>query len=167
MGAGDPSSVRLVKVNGVDFQIHDGKVSYENFAMDMGVFDLVFSGTIGFDDSMQMSVSVPLNAHFLKTLGVVGPVADSLSGARVPIPLVGTRTNFHLAFDKIDLKPLIANASKNIVPKQVPGLPGLPNPLGSKTPSKDQPSSQPSSQPSPSQKNQPKNPMDEIKGMLK
>jgi hypothetical protein len=174
MGVGDPSSVRLVKVNGVDFKIHDGKISYDNFAMDMGVFDMVFSGTIGFDDSMEMSVSLPLNKHFLQMLQVPGPIADSLNGMRVPIPLVGTRTNFRIAFDKIDLKPLIANATN--LPKQgIQGLQNLPNKgveglgnlIGDKPKPKDQPTSQPTSGPSPSQKIQPKNPLDEIKGMLK
>ena len=109
----------LVKVNGVDFLIRDGGVEYDNFIFVFAdTFDLKFFGRVGFDDTVDMSVSVPVRAGLLGQLGVTGPVlqyARALEGMRFDIPVIGTRLKPRLDFSKVDPKPLIQKAIKGLV----------------------------------------------------
>jgi len=103
-----------VQVTGVDFTIRDGRIHYDNFTLLFaGGFDLRFYGSVGFDDTLDLAVSVPVRAELLQRFGVRGPVLDYarlLSGARVAIPLIGTRLKPGLDFSKVDLRPLIDRA---------------------------------------------------------
>ena len=178
MGIGDPSAMRLVKMTSVDFQIHDGKISYQNLGMDLGVVDLVFSGSVGFDDSVEMTVSMPLSRELLVHIGVPPQLASAINGVRVPVPIIGTRTNFHFGLEKIDLAPLLKQATENVakglggvekmtekgvgaagqaVGGAVGGVGGL---LGSHENPKQEPSSQPSKNQSPPPEKKPKSPLE-------
>ncbi len=86
-----------VSFTGADFVMKDGKVSYENFAITFGKdFDLKFRGSVGFDDTLEMWVSVPVGAALLKGFGFRGPLDTyakllAKERARMEIPIRGTR----------------------------------------------------------------------------
>jgi len=121
-GFADPSASREVSVRGVDFVIRDGRVYYDEFALVFSdQFELGFRGSVGFDDTLDMAVSVPVSAALLDRFGVRGPVADYarvLDGVRVEIPLVGTRMNPRLDFSKVDIGTLIQQAASVLLSEQ-------------------------------------------------
>ena len=84
---------------------------YENFALIFPKdFDLRFRGSVGFDDTLDLIVSVPVCQALLERRGVRGPVAEYarlLSGSRVEVPIVGTRLQPKLDLAKVDMKPLV------------------------------------------------------------
>jgi len=119
-GAGNKQAVR---VNGVDFAIRDGRIHYDNFTMVFaGVFDLKFYGSVGFDDTLDMAVSIPVSAALLEKFGARGPVVEYarlLKGARVEVPLVGSRLEPRLDFSKVDIGPLIKRAVEALLSEQL------------------------------------------------
>ncbi len=80
-------------------------------------FDLRFRGSVGFDDRLELWVSLPVRPALLEKLGVKGPLQDYakvLVGSRVEIPLAGTRLQPRLDLSKVDVKPLIEKAAKSL-----------------------------------------------------
>jgi len=114
-GAGRPGRT-AVTVSGVDFVVKEGRIHYDNFTMDFTEdFDLRFRGSVGFDDTLDLVVSVPVSSRLLARLGVVGPVADYarlLHGVRVEIPVIGTRQKPKLDFSKVDPAGLAKTAAE-------------------------------------------------------
>jgi hypothetical protein len=115
-----------VKFSGVDFELKDGKVTYENFKMTFpGDFDLIFRGAVGFDDSLDLAVSLPIRAGLLKKCGVTGPIEQYAQvlqedGARIEIPIIGSRLKPKLG--KVDIKSIIDTAVKALLKKKGGGL---------------------------------------------
>jgi len=115
-----------VKFSGVDFKLENGKITYENFTMTFpGGFDLIFRGVVGFDDSLDLVVSIPIRAGLFKKLGVAGPVqqyAQVLTGddSRIDVPILGTRLAPKIG--DIDIKPIVDKAAKALLKKQGGGL---------------------------------------------
>ena len=111
-----------VKVSGLDFEIKDGRVKYDNFTMTfVDMLDLQFFGSVGFDDTVDMGVSIPVRTALLKRLGVSGPLAEYarlLEGARVKIPIVGTRLKPRLDLSKVDISPLIQRAIRALLTEE-------------------------------------------------
>jgi hypothetical protein len=124
-----------VKVSAVDFELKDGALKYDNLTMTIGTFDLKFHGVVRFDDSVELWVSVPICPSLLEKFGVKGPLdqfAKVLEGTRIDIPISGTRKNPSLDLAKVDIKPLIEQATKKIIeqggsllpkPGELPKLP--------------------------------------------
>lgn len=119
--AGDQA--QPVKVSGVDFDIRNGRVNYGNFTMTFADrLELRFHGSVGFDDSLDMAVSVPLRTALLRRVGVPGPIAEYarvLEGAVVDIPIVGTRLKPRLDLSKLDISPLIDRARLLLIQRGV------------------------------------------------
>ena len=132
---------QAVRVDGVDFIIRDGRIHYDNFTMVFaGVFDLKFYGSVGFDDTLDMTVSIPVSAALLEKFGARGPVVEYarlLKGARIAVPLVGSRQNPRLDFSKVDIGPLIKQAIEALLSEQLGNT--LEKLLKSKLLDKDQP----------------------------
>lgn len=107
-----------VGLEGADFKVHDGRIHYENFAMIFPYdFDLRFRGSVGFDDTVDLVVSIPVRPELLQRLGVKGPVvqyAQVLTGSRVDIPIAGTRENPKLQLSKVATDSLVKEAVKRI-----------------------------------------------------
>lgn len=109
---GYPTDQRvLVKFGQADFAIRGNRIVYDNFTM---VFppdvDLRFFGSVGFDDTLDLWVSVPVREALLQRLGVTGPAlaySRKLTGLRVDLPIAGTRTNPRLDFSKVDVARLV------------------------------------------------------------
>lgn len=110
-----------VGLEGADFQVHDGRIHYENFAMIFPYdFDLRFRGSVGLDDTVDLVVSIPVRPELLQRLGVKGPVvqyAQVLTGSRVDIPIAGTRENPKLELSKVATDSLIKEAIKRTTEK--------------------------------------------------
>ncbi|GJM24935.1 MAG: hypothetical protein DHS20C16_13500 [Phycisphaerae bacterium] len=110
-GLGQPD-MYAVDVSGVDFVVQDGRISYQdltlNFARER--FDLKFRGSVGFDDTVDLFVSIPVQEHLLRRLKVQGPVgeyATRLAGTRIEIPITGSRSNPKLDFSKVNVDSLL------------------------------------------------------------
>ncbi|MCY2927304.1 MAG: hypothetical protein NT031_18090 [Planctomycetota bacterium] len=106
----------------VDFRIVRGGIEYENFriAIDKS-FDLIFSGRVAFNDSLSMSVSVPVHEALLRKLGASGPLGEYarlLRNARVTIPLTGTRESPVLDFKRVKIDALLRQAGDALLREQ-------------------------------------------------
>ena len=112
-------NAQAVQVSGTDFTIRDGRIWYKDFALIFaGAFDLHFSGSVGFDDSLDLVVRVPIRASLLAKLGVrgaAGQFAQALQGEYVSIPLRGTRAKPELDWKRVDIAPLIRKAAQSIL----------------------------------------------------
>ncbi len=114
-----------VRIEGVDFAIEDGRVHYDNFRMIFGEdFDLLFSGSVGFDDTLDLWVSVPVHAGVLRAFKIKNSVLDVANllqemGVRIEIPIRGTRLSPKLDFDRQRIDKLVAEAMKKLAEKQV------------------------------------------------
>ncbi len=101
-----------------NFEIRDGGIWYDDLTlMFADRFDVKFYGVVKFDDTVDLAVSVPIKTKLLTALGVTGPIAQYvrlLEGSRIEIPLVGDRLNPKLNLSKVDVKPLINNAIRNM-----------------------------------------------------
>ena len=101
-------------VSGLDFRIEDGRISYKDFTLTFpNDFDLKFYGSVGLDETLDLSVSLPVRPALLTRLGVKGPVAEYarvLTGSRIDIPVVGTRQQPKLDLARVDIKTLVDRA---------------------------------------------------------
>lgn len=114
---GGGQEMYVVEVSGLNFVIKDGRIQYDDFTLAFAErqFDLKFYGSVGFDDTLDLTVSVPVRAELLKRLGVQGPVTDyarKLAGTRVDIPIVGTRQEPKLDLAKVDKDKLLKDVLK-------------------------------------------------------
>jgi hypothetical protein len=114
-----PDLRHVVRPTTMDFTIENGGVRYQNFTLLLAeTIDMRFSGRVGFDDSLQMKVSLPIVPNLLERFGVKGPIGDIarvLTGTRIEIPLVGSRTNFRLDFASVDIRPIVQGAAKSLM----------------------------------------------------
>jgi len=115
-----------VQVGGVDFRLQDGRLYYEQFTLAFGQdFDLRFHGSVGFDDTLDLAVSVPVRPALLTRLGVGGPTSEyarRLAKTRVEIPIVGTRLKPKMDLSQVDLRPLIEEAARSVMSQGADGL---------------------------------------------
>ncbi len=99
-----------------DFQISEGRIRYDNFSMTFPEnFDLIFRGSVGFDETLDLIVSVPVRASLLEKLGVSGSAAlfaRQLDGVRVDIPITGTRDKPVLETAKVNTENLLKGLLK-------------------------------------------------------
>jgi hypothetical protein len=106
----------------MDFVIENGRIKYDNFILTIAkIYDLKFYGSVGFDDSVDLIVSLPVRAALLEKYGVKDSAleyARFLEGARVDVPVVGTRMKPKLDFNKVDLKPLLDKAAQGLLKEQ-------------------------------------------------
>jgi hypothetical protein len=109
-----------VQTRPVDFELRNGRIHYKNFAMVIGKsMDVTFRGSVGFDNTVDLVVSVPVTSGLLGSLGLPGG-GKGLEGMRVEIPIVGTRESPRLELAKIDKKAL----SEKLLKQGVKGLLG-------------------------------------------
>jgi hypothetical protein len=106
--------MQRVQVSDLPFVIDRGRLRYSNFTLTFGeAFDLRFSGSVYFDDRLEMTVSVPVRAALLEKLGAKGSLRDYarlLEGARLDIPIRGTRQKPELDWKGVNYLPLLQRA---------------------------------------------------------
>jgi hypothetical protein len=94
------------------FTIRNGRVEYEDFSMVLdNKFELKFSGWVGLDDSIDMTISVPASANFLGKIGLKIPLLDMVN-LRVPIHLTGKRSSPKVTMGSIRGGKLDGNSLK-------------------------------------------------------
>jgi hypothetical protein len=114
---GVASADRLaVLVSGLDFVLKDGRIAYDNFTLTFpNEFDLRFRGSVGFDDTLELWVSLPVGATLLDRLGAKGAAAETarlLAGSRIEVPIAGTRRQPRLDLSRVDVQALVRDALK-------------------------------------------------------
>ena len=116
LAGGSDMQQRQMEVRGVDFQIRNGRIHYDKFALVFSEeLDLQFNGSVGFDDTLDLAVSVPISLGVLEKLGVGGPLADYtrvLAGTRIAIPVAGTRLRPSLDFSGVGVAEVVRRAVK-------------------------------------------------------
>lgn len=116
LGGLNKSDLYSVTVSSVDFLIKNGRIYYDNLTMTFpGEFDLKFLGSVGFDGTLDLVMSVPIRPALLEKLGVKlgsAEIGKRFAGTRINIPLTGTREHPKLDFSKVDKAALL----KGIVP---------------------------------------------------
>jgi hypothetical protein len=114
-----PPDEALMETPGVDFVIRDGRIHYDEFRLVFpNRFDMKFFGSVGFDDTLDMAVSIPVSVPLLERFGVKGPLTDYiriLKDLRVVIPLAGTRIRPVLDFSEVDIAPALRRAAELLV----------------------------------------------------
>jgi len=112
-----------LKIDGVDFEIRDGRVSYKNFTISPAPgIKLRFRGSVGFDDTMDLWVSMPVTVPLLRRFGVFGSLGDYvrvLSEVRVEVPIVGLRLAPRLDLSKVDVLALLRQAAQMLLAEKV------------------------------------------------
>ena len=151
LGGIPPERAQIMDVGSVDFAVRGGAIHYENFTVTFDkTFDLKFRGAVRFDDGLDMVVSVPVRSALLRRLGVRGQVdeyARMLEGARVDVPLVGTRLAPKVDLDRVDIRPLVPKAAERLLSEKAGNMLGdLLKGRGGKSPDA---GSQPTSRPGP------------------
>lgn len=137
-----------VAVSGVDFHLRDGRLYYEKLTLTFPQgFDLLFHGSVGFDDTVDLAVSIPVRQALLGRLGVTGSSAEyarRLEKVRVELPIAGTRLQPKLDLSQVDLKPLIEEAARSAISQGADSL--LQNLLGRQREPKAEPQADPPNQ---------------------
>lgn len=116
------SGPQTLTPHAVVFAISDGRLSFREFQIDIGRESVFFDGSVGFDDTVDMGVSLPVGASLLRTLGARGPVDDwatVLEGVRVRVPIVGTRSAPRLDTASVDIGPLVNRATELLIRRQL------------------------------------------------
>ncbi|MFC1766390.1 hypothetical protein ACFL6U_30470, partial [Planctomycetota bacterium] len=90
------------------FTVQNGKVHYENMQVDVGDNPINFSGTIGLDDTLDMTVILPYTWS-----GRTARV-DQTSGDRIELPLTGTLSN-----PRLDTQRFMKDQLKDQLEKQI------------------------------------------------
>ena len=111
LGGFDHRSLHATEISSVDFEIREGRIHYKNFEMKFtDTFALRFYGSVGFDDTLDLVVSLPVRSALLdqlhmddKIMGVLGALGNS----RIDIPIVGTRLKPRLDLSAIDLTKIL------------------------------------------------------------
>jgi len=115
-----------VRFSGVDFTIKDGRIEYDNLTMAFGKeFDLTFRGSVGFNDALELVVSVPVGPTLLRRLDVKGPLDAytrllARDKVRLDIPIRGTRLSPSLG--KVNLESLLETLTKGLLEQGVPDV---------------------------------------------
>jgi len=83
------------------FTIRNGRIEYEDFSLVLdNKFEMRFSGWVGLDDSIDMTVTVPASVNFLSKMGLKIPFVDMVN-LRVPIHLTGKRSSPKVTMGKV------------------------------------------------------------------
>ena len=101
----DPGRVEILPTR---FVVDKGFVNYEDMPVHVGKYPLNFSGRIGLDKSLDMTVTLPLTVAF-KT-AKIGADSD----VRIPVPIGGT-----LDEPTVDLSRLMEEAGKKILEEEL------------------------------------------------
>jgi hypothetical protein len=116
-----------VEIGSVDFRIEQNRrISYDNFTVKFGdTFDLKFRGSVGLDGKLDLVVSVPVRAAILERFGVTGPLLDYarlLEGARIDIPIRGTRLDPEFSLQREAIQRLVSKAVQALLKEEAQKL---------------------------------------------
>ena len=128
LGGLGKAGLQPMRISDLTFEIKDGRVYYENLAIIFGgTLEMKFSGSVGLDDTLDLTVSLPVLPKPLESLVKLGSPdaiagrlgADELAGLLRQLPILGKRSlDIHITGTR--QKPRLDFR------KALPGLPGLP-----------------------------------------
>ncbi len=105
-----PDRTRL-RAEGMSFVIRDGRVWYDDLSLMLADgTGLDFAGSVGLDDTVDLTVYIPLTPALLERMGIRIGAAEYmrlLGSIRVPIPIGGTRSRPTIDFSKVKLTDLL------------------------------------------------------------
>jgi hypothetical protein len=119
LGSLGNNNTYAIKMDGLDFTIANGRISYENFrVVFLGGYDMIFFGSVGFDDTVDLYVSLPLKPALVDKIdfrpGFLRPSDILLKGIRIVIPLAGMRNNLRMDLAKASLEKVFQETFKGI-----------------------------------------------------
>jgi len=136
-----------IQFKGVDFTIGNGRINYDNFRVDFLLgYDMIFFGSVGFDDTVSMFVSLPLKPAILEQFDFrpefLRPGDLLVRNIRIVLPLAGTRQNLMVDLSRENVHRAIRESLKGIIDAPRKDLQGLFRPFthGQKQNSTTQPS---------------------------
>jgi len=117
---GDPVKI---KDGDIALELRDGRLHYDDLTVKVGSgYELVFSGSVGLDSSLDLKVGVPVTEGLLARLGVKQNVAQYvrlLKRVRIDIPIVGTRELPQLDLGGVDIVGILKKAAGSAVEGEV------------------------------------------------
>ena len=114
-----------VDISRANFRIEKGKIAYDNLLFTFSPqVQLNFSGSVGFDDKLNLVASMPIGRALLQRMGVSDAVANYILLAKpsVDVPIVGTRQVPQLKLQEVDLSGLVERASQQLLRDRAGGL---------------------------------------------
>jgi hypothetical protein len=131
------TSMTLANETNVPVQIANGRIHHQNFTFRIGGTTLKTSGSVGFDNSLDLIVEVPLPKDW-PALRNNPVLQNAISGKVVPVPISGTlaqpqidRRSFEQAVMKL-ARESVKDAGRELLERELnklfPGLPARPNP---------------------------------------
>jgi translocation and assembly module TamB len=115
---GRGAQAKMSKEANIDFRLYNERVYHQNLELHFPEFTLRTSGSVGLDETLQVTAELPIPPKWLRE----GPVGDALKGVVIRLPIGGT-----LHKPKIDQKA-IDQAFADVAKKLLDG--GLKNELG-------------------------------------
>lgn len=109
--AAGQSSTQDLAIEPTKFRVQKAVVSYDNMQLNVGNNPINFAGKIGFDESLDMTITGPWAIG-----GRTARVGKETSGFRVPIPLSGT-----IRSPKPDFAKLIPDTPEKVI-EALPGI---------------------------------------------
>jgi hypothetical protein len=113
---------RSMEVSDLDFTVADGRIRYQDFRLTLGDdYDLRFRGSVAFDGTQELWVSLPVRTALLQKFGVEGPVQEyaeilAQEDVRLDVPIVGDR--LHARLGEADVGSLVAKAAEAYLKKK-------------------------------------------------
>jgi len=117
---GEAGPAQTITVRPTKFTIKDGFVRYDDMQVDIGDYPVNFKGTIGFDRSLDMQVTLPYTRE-----GKTVRIGEEIGAKRITIPLRGTidRPEFNVEkFLEIQIKDTVENMIEDVIKDQLEEL---------------------------------------------
>ncbi len=121
LGAGKAGGVGSVEIPGADFRMSEGRIYYDNFKMVWkNLYNLKFSGSVGLDGSVDLTVGVPVTPDLIKQVielpplpGAAEKVVQSMGETYIPVKISGSRDNMQM--DKGGLMDAVKKAVQGLL----------------------------------------------------
>jgi hypothetical protein len=97
-----------MRVNPTKFRVRNAVISYDDMQLDVGNNPVNFAGTIGFDERLDMKVTLPWTIG-----GRTARVGKESTAPRITIPITGTIRKYEIKIEKI---------IENVIPGLIEGL---------------------------------------------
>ena len=135
----DSVSMTLANESIVPVRVENGRVHHQNFTMKLGGYTVTTSGSVGFDNTLDLIADVPIPGS-LPGIKNSPLIAKALAGKRVKVPIKGTLSKpaldpklFQVAVARL-VQDAAKGVGKELLNKELEKLfPGMPAP-GSKPP---------------------------------
>ncbi len=90
------SSAQAMAIEPTQFRVQKGIVSYDNMQLNVGNNPVNFAGKIGFDETLDMTVTLPWTIG-----GRTARIGRESTGPRITIPITGTIRKYEIKLEKI------------------------------------------------------------------